>query len=230
MDSWCGRHNQLNYSLCKITRTAVQVHHERIFSQSNRTTASSRTPKELTITGITADSKVFDGNTNATLSGTAALSGPVDLGTNSSGPVLHCNWEFSTHHKELTVINAVHRIKMTNVLGLGPELGDIAVIAYNTSVSPDNFSILVLTDMTSGTKFFVNDNEVSSAGGSSFTDLSEGEAVFTVKAGQTIAAGTVIVLPWGGGAVSTATYDWTTTSGFGLGNNNEEIYIYNDLL
>ncbi|MBK8413270.1 MAG: hypothetical protein IPL22_01370 [Bacteroidetes bacterium] len=61
-------------------------------STVNVATASSTvTPKELTITGITADSKVFDGNTNATLSGTAALSGvlTVDLGnvTLSGTPV-----------------------------------------------------------------------------------------------------------------------------------------------
>jgi len=84
-----------------------------------------------------------------------------------------------------------------------------------------------LKDLTAGTNFYVNDNEVSSAGGTSFTDIGEVEAKFTVKTGQIIPAGTVIQLPWGAAAVSTSTYDFTSTSGAGLGNNNEEIYIYN---
>lgn len=104
--------------------------------------------------------------------------------------------------------------------------GDIAVIGYNTSGAPDNFAILVLKDLSAGTVFYINDNEVASTGGTSFTDLGEGEASFTVKAGQTIPKGTVIVLPWGAAAVSTTTYDYSATSSFGLGNNNEEIYIY----
>jgi hypothetical protein len=105
--------------------------------------------------------------------------------------------------------------------------GDIAVIGYNTSGSPDDFAILILKDLTAGTNFYVNDNEVSSTGGTSFADLSEGEAKFTVKSGQTISAGTVIRLPWGAAAVSTPTYDFTSTSVAGFSNNNEEIYIYN---
>lgn len=115
-------------------------------------------------------------------------------------------------------------ISISAVTELGP--GDIAVIGYNTNGTPDTFTIVVMRDLLAGTRFFVNDNEVSSDGGTSFTDLNEGEASFTVKAGQTIAAGTVITLPWGATAVSESKYDWSTTSGFGLGNNNEEIYIY----
>jgi 2',3'-cyclic-nucleotide 2'-phosphodiesterase (5'-nucleotidase family) len=104
--------------------------------------------------------------------------------------------------------------------------GDVAVIGYNTSGSPDSFTIVTLVDLPAGTVFFVNDNEIATAGGGTFTDLGEGEASFTVKAGQTISAGTVITLPWGAAAVSTTTYDYSSTSGFGLGNNNEEIQIY----
>lgn len=202
--------------------------------------------KELTITGLSVNSKVFDGTTTATLAGTPALNGVIigdEADVSLSGTAVA---EFTSsaigNNIPVTVTGytlsglAATNYFLTQPSGLTGNItapvtnlvaGDIAVIAYNTSGSPDNMSILVLTDLTAGTKFYVNDNEVSSAGGTSFTDLSEGEAVFTVKAGQTISAGTVIVLPWGGAAVSTATYDWSTTSGFGLGNNNEEIYIYN---
>jgi hypothetical protein len=123
---------------------------------------------------------------------------------------------------------ALDVVRTQTVIG-GPTTlgaGDIAVIGYNTSASPDNFAILVLKELNGGTVFFVNDDEVATDGGTSFTDTSEGEASFTVKAGQVIPAGTVIVLPWGASAVSTTTYDWSSTSGFGFGNNNEEIYIY----
>jgi uncharacterized protein len=108
---------------------------------------------------------------------------------------------------------------------LGP--GDIVIIGYNTSGSPDNIAILALKPLTENTVFYVNDNELASATATSFTDLNEMEASFKVKAGQTIPAGTVIVLPWGSAEVSTSTYDWSSTSGAGLGNNNEEIFIYN---
>lgn len=104
--------------------------------------------------------------------------------------------------------------------------GDVAIIGYNTSGSPDSFTIVTMTELAAGTSFFINDNEIATDGGGSFTDLSEGEASFTVKAGQTIPAGTIITLPWGAAAVSTSIYDYSTTSGFGLGNNNEEIHIY----
>lgn len=104
--------------------------------------------------------------------------------------------------------------------------GDIAIIGFNTDKSPDDIVILVLKDLSAGTVFYVNDNEVLTAGGTSFADLNEAEASFTVKAGQSIPKGTVIVLPWGGGLTSTATYDWSVTAGAGLGN-NEEIYVYN---
>ena len=104
--------------------------------------------------------------------------------------------------------------------------GDVAVIGYNTNGSPDTFAIVFLKDLIAGTSFFVNDNEIATAGGASFTDLLEVEAQFTVKPGQTITAGTVVILPWGAAAVSTTQYDWSSTSGAGFGNNNEEIYIY----
>jgi Bacterial Ig domain/PA14 domain/Secretion system C-terminal sorting domain/Calx-beta domain/HYR domain len=104
--------------------------------------------------------------------------------------------------------------------------GDIAIIGFNTDKSPDDIVVLVLKNLSAGTVFYINDNEVLTAGGTSFADLNEAEASFTVKAGQSIPAGTVIVLPWGGGLTSTATYDWSVTAGAGLGN-NEEIYIYN---
>ncbi|MEY3084948.1 MAG: hypothetical protein RL037_1128, partial [Bacteroidota bacterium] len=103
--------------------------------------------------------------------------------------------------------------------------GDVVVIAYNTGGAPDNFALLFNVDLAAGTVFYVNDNELASTSSTSFTDLVESEASFTVKAGQTIAAGTVIVLPWGTAAVSATQYDWSNPNG-GLGNNNEEIYIY----
>lgn len=106
--------------------------------------------------------------------------------------------------------------------------GDIAVIGYNTSgtPNPDSFTIVTMVDLPAGTVFYINDNEIAADGGGTFTDLNEGEASFTVKVGQTIAAGTVITLPWGAAAVSTTTYDYSSTSSFGLGASNEEIQIY----
>jgi hypothetical protein len=104
--------------------------------------------------------------------------------------------------------------------------GDIVVLGYNTNASPDNFMIMTFVDLLPGTRFFVNDNEIAADGGAAFTDLNEVEASFTVKVGQTIPAGTIISLPWGGTSVSTTTYDWVLPSGAGFANNNEEIYIY----
>ena len=86
--------------------------------------------------------------------------------------------------------------------------------------------IKTLVELLQGTCFFVNDYEVTAEGGTAFNDLTEVEASFAVKAVQTIPAGTIISLQWGGSSVSTTTYDWTIPTGAGFGNNNEEIYIY----
>jgi len=103
--------------------------------------------------------------------------------------------------------------------------GDIAIIGFNTNTTPDNLAILVLKDLTAGTVFYINDNEVLTAGGTTFADINEAEAAFTVKAGQTVLAGTVIVLPWGAAAVDVTAYTWSNTTGAGLGN-AEELYVY----
>ena len=105
------------------------------------------------------------------------------------------------------------------------QAGDIALIGYTTTGSPDSITLLVLRDLAADTTFFVSDNEVGS-GGTTFNDLAEGEIAFTVKPGQTILAGTVIKLPWGAVAVSTSTYDWGDTTGVGLGNSSDDLYVY----
>ncbi|TRX29196.1 T9SS type A sorting domain-containing protein [Flavobacterium franklandianum] len=106
--------------------------------------------------------------------------------------------------------------------------GDISVIGYNLSGTPnDNFAILVHKDLSARTIFYINDNEIATAGTSTFTDLNEAEISFTVKAGQIIPKGTVILIPWGVAAVSTSTYDLTSSSGAGLGASGDELYIYN---
>lgn len=197
------------------------------------------TKKPLTYT-VTAENKQFDGNTNATItiSGITGIVLPDAVTIAATG-----NFVSSAVGNGITVTNVTAVLggaqaanysitqpgDLTANITSGPTVlaaGDIAIVGYNTSGSPDNIAILVLKDLSAGTQFFVNDNEVATAASTSFTDLSEAEASFTVKSGQTIPAGTVIVLPWGVAAVSTTTYDWSNTTGAGLGNNNEEIYIY----
>lgn len=197
------------------------------------------TKKPLTYTA-TADNKVYDGNTDATItvSGITGVVTPDVVTISGTG-----TFATSAIGNNITVSNVILTIggaqaanyeitqpgELTADITSGPTVltaGDIAIIGYNTSGSPDNIAILVLKDLSAGTQFFVNDNELATAASTSFTDLGEAEASFTVKTGQTIPAGTVIVLPWGAAAVSTATYDWSNTTGAGLGNNNEEIYIY----
>lgn len=197
------------------------------------------TKKPLTYTA-TADNKLYDGNTDATItvSGITGVVTPDVVTISGTG-----TFATSAIGNNITVGNVVLTIEgaqaanysitqpgdLTANITSGPTVltaGDIAIIGYNTSGSPDNIAILVLKDLSAGTQFFVNDNELATAASTSFTDLAEAEASFTVKSGQTIPAGTVIVLPWGAAAVSTTTYDWSSTSGAGLGNNNEEVYIY----
>ncbi|MCY3006210.1 MAG: Ig-like domain-containing protein [Planctomycetota bacterium] len=120
-------------------------------------------------------------------------------------------------------------ITVTPITPLGP--GDIVVLGYNTAGIPDD-SLVIMTfvELVGGTQFIVSDNEIAADGGTSFADLNEAEAVFKVKTGQTIPAGTIITLPWGGADVSTSTYDWDLPGGsIGLGNNFDEIYIYKAL-
>jgi mucin-19 len=196
------------------------------------------TPKPLTIGAVGANNKVFDGNTTATLVGnlegvvspdvvTLTLSGT--FATSAVGNGIAVTSTSTIGGADAGNYSLTQPVGLTANITSGPTVlaaGDIAVISHNTGGSPDNFTILVLKELTAGTVFFVNDNEVATAGTSTFTDLGEMEASFTVKAGQTIAAGTVINLPWGAAAVSTATYDWSSTSSAGLGANGDEIYIY----
>jgi hypothetical protein len=108
--------------------------------------------------------------------------------------------------------------------------GDIAVIGYNASGSPDTIALLFLKELLPGTRFFVNDNEVAAVGGTSFANMDEVEATFTVKDGQTIPAGTVVILPWGNQTVTDDRFTWTghTSGGLGVsgGNFDDGIYIY----
>jgi hypothetical protein len=108
--------------------------------------------------------------------------------------------------------------------------GDIAILGYNASGTPDTIAILFLKAFGEGTRFFVSDNEVSTVGGTAFADTSEAEATFTVSAGQTINEGTVVVLPWGNQTVTDSRFTWTGHTGGGLGasgtNFDDGIYIY----
>jgi hypothetical protein len=136
--------------------------------------------------------------------------------------------------KDIAGNNAVVPVQDDEELTVTPvtplSAGDIVVLAYNTAGSPnDTIVIMTLKNLEGGTRFIVSDNEVAADGGTSFTDLNEAEATFVVKTGQTIPAGTVITLPWGGADVSTSTYDWDIPAGIGLGSNNDEIYIYKAL-
>ena len=197
-------------------------------------------PKPITFTA-TADNKVFDGTTNSTIT-ISAITGVIapdivtitGIGTFASSSIangiLVNNITLSLGGAQASNYSIIQPTgSLTANITVAPTdlvAGDIAVIGYNTSGTPDSFAILVLKDLTSGTKFYVNDNELASTTATSFTDLAEMEASFTVKSGQTVPAGTVIVLPWGAAAVSTSTYDWSSTSGAGLGASNDEIYIY----
>jgi len=137
-------------------------------------------------------------------------------------------WRKQAEFKQVFLVGSIILLFNYNPIFAQTSLsaGDIAIVGYNTNGSPDNFAILVLKDLSAGTTFYVNDNELATSNSTSFTDLAEGEGSFVVKAGQTIPAGTVITLPYGSTtAVSTTTYDWSNTTS-GLSNNNEEIYIY----
>ena len=108
--------------------------------------------------------------------------------------------------------------------------GDVEIMGYNASGTPDRIALLILKDLAAGTVFYVNDNEVSTDGGTAFADVNEAEATFTVQAGQSIAAGTVVVLPWGGEAVTSSVYTWTGHTNGGLGASgvslDDGLYVY----
>ncbi|NBU46508.1 MAG: hypothetical protein EBS34_03515, partial [Flavobacteriales bacterium] len=202
------------------------------------------TAKNVTINGLIASNKVFDGNTSCSITGTPSLLGVIATDNSNVSLTGTATGTFASSSIGNGISVAISGLSLTGTASNNYSLtlptlsaniteapttlaaSDIAIIGYNTSGAPDNFAILVLKNLTSGTTFYVNDNELASTSATAFTDLAEGEASFTVKSGQNIPAGTVIVLPWGAAAVSSTTYDWSSTSGFGLGNNNEEIYIY----
>ena len=101
------------------------------------------------------------------------------------------------------------------------------MIGYNTQGTPDSLTDrLILKNLNPGTKFFISDNEIAAADGTTFSDVAEVEATFTVKSGQSIPAGTVLTLPWGTATVTDLRYDWTGFSSGGFGTANDEIYIF----
>lgn len=218
-----------------ITLSGVDANKYTIVQPTNLTASIS--PLGLTISNAIANNKPFDGTTTATLTGTlAGVINPDVVSLNLSGDFAQ---SAVGNNIAVTSTSSIADIDAANYFLIQPTgltanitpvtnltAGDIAVIGYNTNGTPDNIALLVLTDLYPGTVFYVNDNEVNTAGGISFTDLNEGEASFTVNPGQTILAGTVLTLPWGSAAVTTTQYTWSSTSSFGLGNNNEEIYIY----
>ncbi|MEI7781613.1 MAG: YDG domain-containing protein, partial [Planctomycetota bacterium] len=133
------------------------------------------------------------------------------------------NYEAYSYTQTVKVLAAVDAAAIT--LGAG----DVVVLGYNAAANnPDYITLMFLRDLTPGTTFFVSDNEVIATGGSTFADLNEAEASFTVKSGQVVSAGTVLTLPWGTGTQTTDQYDWTVAdSSPGLGAGGDEIYIYN---
>jgi len=132
------------------------------------------------------------------------------------------NYEAATSvTQELTVSSVPYRLVA----------GDIAVIGYNAVANnPDTITLLILKTLNAGTVFYVCDNEVATEGGTTFSDTTESEATFTVSAGQTIPAGTVVTLPWGNQTVTDSRFTWTghTSGGLGAssGNFDDGIYIY----
>ncbi|MFZ4767979.1 MAG: beta strand repeat-containing protein, partial [Roseimicrobium sp.] len=130
--------------------------------------------------------------------------------------------------------NAATSVDQSLTVTAGPTTlaaGDVAVIGYNASGSPDTIALLILKTLNAGTTFYVSDNEVASVGGTAFADVGEVEATFTVKSGQTIPAGTVVILPWGNQTVTSSLYDWTGHTSGGLGASggtslDDGIYIY----
>jgi hypothetical protein len=130
----------------------------------------------------------------------------------------------------LALLAAAFAIPSTSSAQTTLSAGDVAIIGYNASGSPDRIALLILKELAAGTTFFVCDNEVATDGGTAFADSNEAEATFTVQAGQTIAAGTAIVLPWGNEVVTNSVYTWTGHTGGGLGvttgNFDDGIYVY----
>lgn len=159
------------------------------------------------------------GVTRVTVSGTTGA-----FSTGLTGLALNTGYAFKAYatNAQGTTYTSVATFT-TDPLPTSLAAGDLAVIGYNTNGAPDSFTILVLRTLTAGTTFFVNDNAVA-ADGASFASLGEAEAAFTVTAGHSIAAGSVITLPWGASA-SDPRFTWSMASG-GLGSNNEELNFY----
>ena len=131
----------------------------------------------------------------------------------------------------LAILATAFAVPSTSSAQTALSAGDVAIMGYNASGTPDRIALLILKDLAAGTVFYVNDNEVSTDGGTAFADASEVEATFTVQAGQSIAAGTVVVLPWGNEAVTSSVYTWTGHTSGGLGASggvslDDGLYVY----
>ena len=215
-----------NYSLTQPTGLTgdITTASQTITFTNNLTGLTVGSTNALTATassGLTVSYTVA--NTNiATLSGTnliAVAPGSTTVVASQSG---NANYSAAT-----PVTNNVSVVAGPTTLAAG----DIAVIGYNAVANnPDTITLLILKTLNAGTVFYVCDNEVATEGGTTFSDTTESEATFTVSAGQTIPAGTVVTLPWGNQTVTDSRFTWTghTSGGLGVssGNFDDGIYIY----
>jgi endonuclease YncB( thermonuclease family) len=160
-----------NYSLTQPTGLTGNINQatQTITFTNNLTGLTVGSTNALTATassGLTVSYAVA--NTNiATLSGTnliAVAPGSTTVVASQSG---NANYSAAT-----PVTNNVSVVAGPTTLAAG----DIAVIGYNASGTPDTITLLILKDLNAGTVFYVSDNEVGTAGGTTWVDTGEVEA------------------------------------------------------
>ena len=206
------------------------------YSLTQPTLTGNITAKSLTISGAAASGKLFDGTTNATITGTlAGVISPDVVTLTATG-----TFASSAVGNNIAVTStstlggaAASNYTLTQPTGLTASIfavlakGDITILGYNTN-TPDNFTFVNWVDLQNGAFLKFTDNGFLSSSSSTTTNNARGGENFVIwqnNTGSAIAAGTVIRIE--GLTATTGAATAGSASGLnGLASGGDQIFVY----
>ena len=197
------------------------------------------TPKALTITSATAQNKVFDGNTNAIITGTlngvispdvVTLIGTGTFATSAVGTGLAVTSTSTLEGAGVTNYSLTQPTGLTANITVAPSVfavGDISIIGFQLN-SPDSFSFATWVDINPNTFIKFTDNAFLSTASANATNNARGGENFVIwrNNGGIIPAGSVITIQ--DNTTAAITNNGTIVSGNlnGLSASGDNIFAY----
>ncbi len=206
------------------------------YSLSQPSLTGDITAKALTISGVAAAGKLFDGTTNTTITGSlAGVISPDVVTLTGTG-----TFASSAVGNNIAVTStstlggaAASNYTLTQPTGLTASIfavlakGDITILGYNTN-TPDNFTFVNWVDLQNGAFLKFTDNGFLSSSSSTTANNARGGENFVIwqnNTGSAISAGTVIKIEGLTASIGAATAG--STGGLnGLASGGDQIFVY----